>query len=274
VARQLEAHDYLNLVRKRALPPAPVQADKAALPAQKTLKSTWLNENWIAPAKDGAMADIWDKVDGQTASKESAHGGSEVKAKLTVQSLWSADGLYFRFAVEEASWAPATDALLDTVDFHLTTLDPVLLGSDDLYQRENYIMPEEYSLLKGAVQMQVPFGNPDWGKRLYVNFWDPLDPQRTSLSAGDDFGGSGIWLDPVVVNRQLRSLELFLPWRHVGFPGLAQAPDPGTRLSFVLLYNDSASETTIAWPSGRNPWAVRPGPDKESPFGQLLLSAE
>jgi hypothetical protein len=273
VESAIEATRYRNVLKAVAEPPTPVDATLDPLPGPQSLQAGRHDPEAEAPARDGRISSVWDQApQAITVDSANALAGKTSPVSVSTRSLWSQEGLYLLFEVTDPTWSQATDRLFDTIDFHIAPADPARLVASQPMDRSRYIMPEAYRLLRGAVQMQIPIGEADSSPRVMLNYWTPWDPNRTTLSPDDDFGGTGIWTDRVVLNEGRRALELFLPWHAVGFPGLSQAPQPGTRLSFVQLYSDEGTASTLSWPNGLNPWAVRATPGGTSPFGQIVLT--
>lgn len=261
IRTQLAAESFPALLPRVARAPQAIDPALTPLPAAHTLNATWLAN---APG-DPLSSDLWA---GAPAPVIATPEVDDPVVRLATQARWSASGLHLRFRVTDPEWSPATASLFDTIDFHLATTDPARLA---VYDPGHYVMPAVYSLLRGAVQMQIPVGEAELTGDLFVNYWTPWDPQRATLRAAENFADTGIRTRITASAADTREVTLFLPWHAVGLPGLTTAPPADTRLSFCLLYTDEASGQKIAWPRGLNPWAQRPGDDQPSPFGQLQL---
>ena len=264
IDHQLRATGFARSRNRRALGPEAYVRIAGATESDRprhddTVPARFLTRTQEASlCEDGELSPVWSdtmeahgivRLDSRLAIGQ-ARGGS-----MDVSAAHGEEGLYFLFRVVDPDWGKvAADTFTGMIDFHLASI-----GLEALEQApvgpSTYAYARAYSLLRNAVQMQIPTtGEPSDDQAFFANYWDPWDPVRFSTSRSEAYAGTGLWIDRVDPPGGGRVFEVFLPWSLVGNPGFQSRPPVGSSLATVISYSTLDPDGKMNWPHGRNPW--------------------
>lgn len=286
IDKQLASTAFETRFRERALSGRELDRLKGSISNLDTLPQGAVGSILLTPEQekaikeDGAVSSIWDELR-RLIAPVSINGTpmQEVSSgqAMAVSSAYGQKGLYLLFTAKDDSWtAPELDDFDGTIDFHLASIGlPRLLDSSPT--PEFYAYPQAYSILRSAVQIQIPIsGNLDADQRFFMNYWNPFDPVRLETAQSQGYLGLGLFMDRAESDDGRRHLELFLPWSLVGHPGISTQPPAGSSFAANFRYHAVPEAETLCWPTDVQPWG-RPAKDPETGqampniYGQIVL---
>ena len=198
-----------------------------------------------------------------TMGKHLAGGGAPGKEgdiRVIVKAAHTRAGLYLCLETIDDEWAPAV-GLDDALDVHIARDSSKAIWSAK--SLNDMFLAIQYSLVLSEVQYQAAYGTMEQPGTLFCrNIPSPWDMQREERTLEQARLRSGIVVRQIVLAKDRRAMEWFIPWDQVGSGGAMVEPAAGTRLGLALGYNDRDPSRhkpdqmdKIRWPDAGGPWA-------------------